>query len=571
MKLKPPHEPPSLLPPFFLSPSALSIVLPIPLQPAPRLSTCHCWHHTPPCRIDQMAAPSLCFVVITIALLVVFGLWRLFPSLESAGARWLHSNGRSGPVSSSFFVVDEHSNASVPPASCASFSHADLSQWRVTMMDFALDARVACEVPEAPGEVHLFRGLQMGFFGVENVGDDIMPPLFAHVLRRALLLELPWLSAEAVEVTTLPCAHPKRLNFYARKHFWVLGGGSVLDWTHDGPAGLNLSATCALRREPLYLFGAGWQLLPTSARHESLAAFLRQYNPGGPLLWGGVRGRISSGIVDLAAPPHSEPIPVLGDPGFFVHLLSTPALNAEAVAALKLSARFIVSTCGKHGHAVTLRALGVEHRLDIVVAAISNFSSRSHQHFVNGSKALAAAGARVRTLALARPRDLATLLYVLEHAEAGVHCTLHGAIAQASMLRPSLMSPSIKVLDAFGNSPLIAMQPLLVEGSVFKGDTSWRIIAAMERAGEWALTLRAYRESVLAAHIDAMREFVRHLLFTRYPEVGRIITCAMHPSGIGGRAPVPPTIEIRSFIARDGAVIDVVLKGSNAVPLEAAL
>jgi hypothetical protein len=235
-----------------------------------------------------------------------------------------------------------------------------------------------------------------------------------------------------------------------------------------------------------------------------------------------------------------------------------------ALASLGLPAQFVVSTCGlsPNGEPLhydgeaqfkTLIGLAEERNYTLVVIEVGEFEPRKAE-FAAAFASLVARGVRVISAPLGHPHDVAVLLRVLGRAAAGIHCTLHGLVMQMAMERPAFGVNLYKYLDSLDGAGLSGLQLL---HSV--PNYAFSVVNAVEHADQWAATLHAFNEATLRRHVDAMRDFARNLIWQRHPEVGKILSCAL-PWTNAQLSSWNYTVEIRSFMAHEGAVIDVVLR-----------
>jgi hypothetical protein len=85
-----------------------------------------------------------------------------------------------------------------------------------------------------------------------------------------------------------------------------------------------------------------------------------------------------------------------------------------------------------------------------------------------------------------------------------------------------------------------------------------------DSAAQWDVAAAAMRAEVEARHLDAARRFVRHLLWSRYPAVGRALSCALPRAGggegKGDATPLAAALEIRYYQAGEGGLFDIVLR-----------
>ena len=526
----------------------------------------------------------------------------------------LRRDGAAVPLSA-VSVKDDDAHAVAAAANgglCSGFSDADVARWHAATTSAGMEETLygACPAlasadrspPTVAAFSRLLVGLHVGWFGQANPGDDIMAPLFAVLFRRALLLELPHLAEADVATVIGDCGELRAMpDFASRKHFWVLGGGSVLEFTSLSRLSDTAIPTSAARGEPLYLFGPGFQVAHDAALQASWRRFFQLYRPsttgggavgggsadGGAraggghdeqelqqlLLWGGVRGPITSVAAGSALPADAAPLAVIGDPGFMAKLLleldDAPAAAAAAAFADALPSPYIVSSCGRSNFedeklmTRTVIALAKEHNFTAVVAFVGEFAERTAA-FTAAVEDMTAQGVQAVSAPLGHPHDVSTLLHVLRGAAAGLHCTLHGTIMQMAMERPAFGLSGLKFLDGPGGAGLTGLQLLHKDVP----DFAFKVVDAIAQADRWAAAMRAHNELVLERHTQAMRRFVRHLIWRRYPDVGRILSCALQrspthsaPGTAAAAAANRPRLEIRSYLASEGAVIDLVLRG----------
>ena len=465
--------------------------------------------------------------------------------------------------------------------------------------------------------VPILLGLQLGWMGHENIGDDIMPPLFAHVLADALASELPHLrvtveardcvaASRASAVTKGKAAHSTEdsyrfLPVTAPKHFWVLGGGSLLEYfNHEVFRGLSATAfSAAAGAPPLYLFGAGFQRSQRLSADALAASFGTRkgdsaglhgavWGSGGSgggggctsggdlsgcrLLWGGVRGPLSRDIFNFAA--GAGAVEILGDPGFFGDVLEGDYSPLSAVQVARLEASlppkpYIVHTCEDRLPSLLAGLtpiMAARPDVSLVTLSIGRFSSRFKAIASIAGAMNRAFGDRhpsTRPLSLTSLRDLPALFHVWRGATLGINCMLHAGILQAALGTPTLADFSaFKHQDAWATSGAGA---LLMRGMGTKAlagvDVPWRADAlladeakktsSVDSAGTVRTTVGAFRARTAARHAAAMASFLSHLLGERYPEVGRALRCAPR----GG------ILIVRSHTVYEGAVIELEWRG----------
>ena len=401
-----------------------------------------------------------------------------------------------------------------------------------------------------------------------------MPPLFAHVLAAALHDEF---SKGAVEVELEDCSAQhwgdvmKRLGkrglrastadkfqylpVSARKHFTVLGGGSLLEYFNH-----NKFWEIGRSLMPLYLFGAGFQVSKVLERAH-LAATLGcpaaavAATPGGchgeRLLWGGVRGPLSRDIFNLAA--GSGAVEIIGDPGFFADiLLQTADLTAPTLLP---PGKFVLTTCDLTSAPSLVRGLDKLLRsrpnVNLVVLSIGAMRKR-RADMDHASRALVKQfGVRRTTvLELAKLSDLPRLFAILRGAAVGINCMLHAGILQAAVGGAAVANfDSFKHLDAwltFDTSNLV--HGLRDGGARATADLAWRAAEIMSSTAVLAPRLLLHREDILARHITAMRTFLRYLVL-QHPLVGAVLSCA----------PVKRThkLVVRSQLLTEGGTVEV--------------
>lgn len=457
---------------------------------------------------------------------------------------------------------------------CSYFSINDARAWANAPRHLAMDELIPSSCPTAtsnvtldasPSSARLLSGLHVGWFGNANQGDDIMSPLFALVLQQALLLELPHLRGTDVSVVSCDCSpNSAKMDFVRRKHFWVLGGGSVIEFLTLDRLSAGLITELAARAEPLFIFGAGYQYNEYDGFHNFwtetnrglITEFLNVYgrlDRTPRLLFGGVRGQISANFLNSLASEGIAPIEVTGDPGFLAHLMDNKTDDELVRSLFELPPYYIVSTCYEnYTQAVeTTVALALRHNFDVLILAISEFPPRSMDTLAF-ERTLKARGVRVRTMWLGHPFDTSVVLDLLRIAAAGVHCTLHGALMQLSVGKPAFMYGGFKLNDALSGSAL-AEDFVLLDA---QPDSAHRVMDAIHYSS-WIPKVQQFRERVLERQLSAMRDFVRNLIRDRYPEVGLILDCAV---GFGKGT----SLEIRTYVEQESATIELVLKGIDA-------
>ena len=449
----------------------------------------------------------------------------------------------------------------------------------------------------------LLVGTHVGWMGHDNIGDDIMPPLFAATLSAALAEEYPGLE---VSSTWVACprkgANPR---FIAAKHFWALGGGSVLEYLGARANLRDVARQSVFRGEPLYLFGPGFQATgslstPKLSSHLGIAlrpGFRRSGaaseaeddvsggsgdggraataspvtgrgvgGSGGStrmeatgLLWGGTRGPLSRDIVDsITGAPGA--LRILGDPGFMTaDLLLSPQHAAAGATPAIPPGQYIVTTCDTTTMPelpATLEALAADG-YHIVVLSIGRFSWRTKNMERTFERVRDRLGAeRVTTLSLHNlASDLPALIGVLRGAALGIHCMLHGGIIQAGAGGAgAVLAPfsEFKHLDAWlptGQTGSLVhgmgggkttMSVLLGKARRLLAVASPVTAAALARTAAFAATVRM-------RHVSSMRAFVRYLTRTRFPAVGSALACA--PNGT--------RVTVRAHSLWEGAVVEV--------------
>ena len=263
-----------------------------------------------------------------------------------------------------------------------------------------------------------------------------MPPLFAVIFARALAAEFPNLDVSNDIRMCHPAYNPRLLHppYSMPKSFWVLGGGSVLEYLSVKGDVAVAAKTSFPRREPLYLLGPGFQsqqgltdgklrddmlealawtgpedtLDPAAAAAPAPATIIGEGAEREPrhlhnsantaasagaaaaaaaaprLVWGGARGPLSRDIFNDVARAR-DALTVIGDPGFIASDLLLHAQHEfrpptkRDIHALALPAKYIVSTCDYESFpslTPTLRAF-MELGYDVIALSIGNFSWRT--------------------------------------------------------------------------------------------------------------------------------------------------------------------------------------------------
>ena len=452
---------------------------------------------------------------------------------------------------------------------------------------------LACPAPRrtARKETNVLVGLHVGWFGRGNVGDDIMPPLFATQMAAALRAEFPGLNV-SVEVRDCAAASLSRSGrrppaFSTRKHFWAIGGGSVIEYLAQRDALHSAAASSWRRREPLYVLGAGFQSNRDFGFVDSnllrvletvVEPALPQSGSRARLLWGGMRGPLSRDV--LAAAALGDALPVIGDPGFLADSIESlfPRAAASQDPRLRLSGvrRAAVTSCDTQTvpelpglmrqllpvawSSDSNQRTNVSSAPTIAIVSLGNFEPRQSAMTKTYAAMRSAYGPRARPLQLHRMADLPLLYDTLRGTELGVHCMLHGGIIQAS-LSGSGAGPvlgnfnSFKQLDAWlptGLTSASLLHHMREKGSSSRGGrsynrgwsrvtTSTSVVSATAEArykaqrilstrgsAFYKVAIAKFRVVVSRRHAAAMQAFVRHITSAEaaYPDAGAALACS---------------------------------------------
>ena len=425
----------------------------------------------------------------------------------------------------------------------------------------------------------------VGWFGHFNVGDDVMPALFASTFARSLASEFPHLD---VSVDARECAStigrpskianvrkPLNPHLSLPKSFWVLGGGSVFEYVGQMEEISKAMKPSYARREPLYLFGTGIQTVTHTSMSSSIlfssmrSAFANASedsfpSPWAGLLWGGMRGLLSRDIADEALAGTGVSVPYIGDPGFFANELGSlyPPLSPAAEAALGLPAKYILTTCDLITVPSLLNLLKsfVRDGYDVVALSIGNFTSRANVitdtfRLLNnelGSNVSSSGEKVLRTLLLPHMRTFPELLRVFRGASLGLHCMLHGGIIQASTGTPVLAHyGAFKHQDAWLASGLTGGNVVHhVWDRQLAQEIVWKAKSALANSDRVKERTKAFTTTVRQRHDVEMRAFVRHLTSVRYSDVGAALACA----------PAASRVIVRSHMWYEGAMLEVLLQ-----------
>ena len=511
----------------------------------------------------------------------------------------------------SCLVTDKNAAAATAASSRATADAAARTHMAETL-------ELACPRPKhaaAARETALLTGLHVGWFGRSNVGDDIMPPLFATLLAGAIREEFPGLN---VSVEVRDCSASRATSgrrqppsFALPKHFWAIGGGSVIEYLAERPPLRAAAALAWKRREPLYVLGAGFQTLGNLGAESSdflqtLASVVLPALPlssGGSesdrqprLIWGGMRGPLSRDVLTAAA--LVDALPIIGDPGFLADSIESlyPRAKASTAAALRVPttadggrATMAVTSCDtgtvpdlgdalrpllRPGGATSLNATLPATADTLAVISLGNFEPRLTAMSRTFEAMRSSFGpSRARPMQLHRMEDLPLLYDVLRSADVGVHCMLHGGIIQAALTSagagPVLGNfGSFKQLDAWlptsltGSTLLHHLKARRSSASSSK-DAEEPSSAAAEvkykarRIGSppgralYRAAIETWRSRVALRHAAAMRAFLRSITAddAANPEAGAALSCG---------SLVSARVIVRAHTLYEGALITVV-------------